>query len=49
MFERSQGRIYLLDGDEFLPVVCVDVGDAGGVVDGCGVARGRFISVVFST
>ena len=37
-----------LDGDEFSSVGCVDVGDAGGVVDGCGVARGCFISVVFS-
>ena len=38
-----------LDGYEFLPVGCVDVRGSGGVVDGCGVARGRFVSVVFST
>ena len=38
-----------LDGDEFSAVGCVDVRDTGGVVDGCGVARGCFVSVVFST
>ena len=38
----------VLDGDEFSSVGCVDVGDASGVVDGCGVASGCFISVVFS-
>ena len=38
----------VLDGDEFFSVGCVDVCDAGGVVDGCGVASGCFVSVVFS-
>ena len=37
------------DGDEFSAVGCVDMRDASGVVDGCGVARGRFISVVLTT
>ena len=45
-FKKPQSQ---LDGYEFLPVGCVDVRGSGGVVDGCGVARGRFVSVVFST
>ena len=47
--EAAPQRMRVLDGDEFSSVGCVDVGDSGGVVDGCGVARGCFISVVFST
>ena len=38
----------VLDGDEFFSVGCVDMSDASGVVNGCGVARGCFIPVVFS-
>jgi hypothetical protein len=34
---------------EFSTVGCVDVHDIVGVVNSCRVARGRFISVVFST
>ena len=48
-FEISVVTAQGLDGDEFSSVGCVDMGDTGGVVDGCGVASGRFISVVFST
>ena len=47
-FGRYNFRWLSLDGDEFSAVGCVDVGDTGGVVDGCGVARGCFIAVVFS-